>query len=42
MKHGGDEICGYDIRHLNLSAQRIANHFNVNSGRVSEALAAVE
>ena len=37
-----DEIRGYAIRHPNLSAQRIANHFNVNPGRVSEALAEVE
>lgn len=37
-----DEIRGYAVRHPNLSAQRIANHFNVNPGRVSEALAEVE
>ncbi len=37
-----DEIRRYAIGHPNLSTQRIANHFNVNPGRVSEALAAVE
>lgn len=37
-----DEIRDYAIRHPNLSTQRIANHFNVNPGRVSEALAEVE
>jgi hypothetical protein len=37
-----DEIRNYAICHPNLSTQRIASHFNVNPGRVSEALAAVE
>ena len=37
-----DEIRRYAIGHPNLSNQRIANHFNVNPGRVSEALAAAE
>ncbi len=37
-----DEIRRYAIGHPNLSTQRIANHFNVNPGRVSEALADVE
>ncbi len=37
-----DEIRKYAIGHPNLSTQRIATHFNVNPGRVSEALAAVE
>lgn len=37
-----DQIRNYAIGHPNLSAQRIANHFNVNSGRVSEALKEVQ
>ena len=37
-----DEIRNYAIGHPNLSVQRIANHFNVNQGRVSEALAEIE
>lgn len=37
-----DEIRRYAIGHPNISTQRIANHFNVNLGRVSEALADVE
>ena len=36
------EIRRYAIGHPNLSTQRIANHFNVNQGRVSEALAEIE
>jgi hypothetical protein len=37
-----NEIRNYAIGHPNLSVQRIANHFNVNQGRVSEALAEIE
>lgn len=36
-----EQIQKYAIAHPNLSSQRIANHFNVNSGRVSEALAKI-
>lgn len=37
-----DEIRDYAIGHPNLSNQTIANHFNVNPGRVSEAIAEIE
>jgi hypothetical protein len=36
-----DQIRSYALAHPNVSTQRVANHFNVNSGRVSEALAQV-
>ena len=34
-----EQIRRYSVSHPNVSTQRVANHFNVNPGRVSEALA---